>query len=106
MKAFTPLFLVAIAFSVFGIIYAQGGLDPELWKDAVAFFNVLDSLVASVDKIIIDGIILINKGIAQWIVDNGEEFAETYATEFLDGSEQAVASVVEFIDNVIVPALA
>ena len=105
MKTSTLLFLVAIAFGIFGIIYAQGGLDPELWKEAVAFFNVLDSLVASVDKIIIDGIILVNKGIAQWIVDNEEEFAETYATEFLDGSEQAVASVMEFIDNVIVPAL-
>lgn len=101
----TLLFLVAVAFGVFGMIYAQGGLDPDLWKEAVAFFNVLDSIVASVDKVIIDGIILVNKGIAQWIVDNGEQFAETYATEFLDGSEEAVTSVVGFIDTVIAPAL-
>ena len=105
MKTFALLFLVSIAFAVFGIIYAQGGLDPEIWKDAVAFFNVLESIIASVDKIIIDGIVLINKGLAQWIVANKQEFAENYATQFLDGSEQAVASVIEFIDNEIAPAL-
>ena len=90
MKTFTLLFVVAVAFGVFDIIYAQGDPDPSLWKEAVAF-NVFDSIV-------VDGIILVNE------LNGSSPMRRKFALlKFFDGSEKPVSGVVEFIDTVIVP---
>ena len=103
------LFALVICLCLFNIVYAaitaKRDLDPEMIQWAIAALQWLESVVGTVSKPILEALIVANKDIFQPIYDNAEEVATAWAAEIMPEVQGAADAMVEFIRDVIGPAL-
>jgi len=86
-------------------ITSKVDLDPEMLEWAITVLQWLESVVGTLSKPILRTLVVANKELFQPIYDNAEEVAKAWAAEHMPDVEGAADRMIEFIKDVVGPAL-
>lgn len=110
MVVFRVLLAIVVVLCFFSIVYAantsKADLDPEMLKWTITALQWLENVAGTLSQPILRQLIVANKEFFQPIYDNAEEITNAWAAEIMPGVEGAADKMLQFIKDIVGPALA